>query len=126
MAVGVPGASPALAVGLSYHKAWTSQKVDEALQLIADDVVCDAPSGQLRGIDQYRPFIANFAPRVTGYQLLAALGDADTAVLVYDLHTMLVSSSLVCECFTVADGKITRNRLIFDQTPFTAARQSAQ
>jgi hypothetical protein len=33
-----------------------------------------------------------------------------------------VSSSLVAECFTVAAGKITRNRLIFDQTPFTAAR----
>jgi hypothetical protein len=117
------GAGPALAVGLAYHRAWTGHDVEMALRVVADNVVCDAPSGQLRGIDQYRPFLANFAPRVTGYELLAALGDAETAVLVYDLHTVAVASSLVCECFTVADGKITRNRLIFDQTPFTAALQ---
>jgi hypothetical protein len=67
-------------------------------------------------------FPANFVPIVNGYDMIAALGDAETAVLVYDLHTVPVTSSLVCECFTVADGRITQNRLIFDQTPY-AARQ---
>jgi SnoaL-like domain len=117
--------SPALAVALAYHRAWTSKNVDEALTHVADDIVCDAPSGQLLGLDQYRPFLANFVPRVTGYDLIAALGDDETAVLVYDLHTIPVSSGLTCECFTVRDGHIARNRLIFDQTPYTAARQQA-
>jgi len=115
--------SPSLKVALAYHRAWTSKNVDEALNHVADDVVCDAPSGQLQGIDQYRPFLANFAPVVKGYDMVAALGDAQTAVLVYELHTIPVSSGLTCECFTVQDGKIIRNRLIFDQTPYTAARQ---
>ena len=92
---------------------------------VADDIVCDAPSGQLLGLDQYRPFLANFVPRVTGYDLIAALGDAETAVLVYDLHTTPVSFGLTRECFTVRDGRIARNRLIFDQTPYTAARQQS-
>lgn len=117
--------SPALAVALAYHRAWTSKDLNEALRHVTDDIVCDAPSGQLRGIDQYRPFLANFVPIVTGYDLIAALGDAETAVLVYDLHTVPVSSSLICECFTVKDGRITRNRLIFDQTPFTGTRQQS-
>jgi hypothetical protein len=116
-------ASPALAVALAYHRAWTSNNVNEALRHVSDDIVCDAPSGQLRGIDQYRPFLTNFAPRVTGHDIIATLGDAETAVLVYDLHTILVSSGLTCECFTVKGGRITHNRLIFDQTPYTAARQ---
>jgi hypothetical protein len=117
--------SPALAVALAYHRAWTAKNVDEALTHVADDIVCDAPTGQLQGIAEYRPFLANFAPIVTGYDMIAALGDAETAVLVYDLHTVPVPSGLVCECFTVSAGRITRNRLMFDQTPYLAARRQA-
>jgi len=115
--------SPALAVALAYHRAWTSKNVDEALSHVSDDIVCDAPGGKMRGIDQYRPFLANFVPIVTGYDMIAALGDTETAVLVYDLHTIPVSSGLTCECLTVKDNQITSNRLIFDRTPYTAARQ---
>jgi hypothetical protein len=117
--------SPALAVALAYHRAWTARNVDEALRHVSDDIVCDAPGGQMRGIDQYRPFLANFAPIVTGYDIIAALGDTETAVLVYDLHTIPVSSGLTCECFTVKAGRITSNRLIFDQTPYTTTRQQS-
>jgi hypothetical protein len=115
----------ALDVAMAYHRAWTSKNVGEALSLVAPDVECDAPSGQLHGIDQYRPFLTDFVPIVTDYDMLAALGDEETAVLVYNLHTLPVSSGLVCECFSVTDGRITRNRLIFDPTPYTAARQQA-
>src|SRR5262249_33962185 len=87
-------ASPALAVALAYHRAWTSKKVDEALRHVSDDIACDAPGGQMRGIDQYRPFLANFVPLVTGHDMIAALGDTETAVLVYNLHTIPVSSGL--------------------------------
>ncbi len=118
------GTSP-LEIAMLYHRAWTSKNVEEALDLVAADIECDSPSGRLQGIDQYRPFLANFAPIVNGYDMIAALGDEETAVLVYDLHAIPVSSGLVCECFTVGDGRITRNRLIFDQTPYTAARQGS-
>jgi limonene-1,2-epoxide hydrolase len=116
---------PALDVALAYHRAWTSRNVDEAMTHVADDVVCEAPSGLVRGIDEYRTFIGNFVPIVKGYDMIAALGDAATAILVYDLHTIPVSSGLTCECFTVEGGRITRNRLIFDATPYAVARQQA-
>lgn len=118
----IAGQSP-VDVAMAYHEAWTSKNVGAALSYVADDVICDSPSGQLQGIGQYRPFLANFAPLVKGYDMIAALGDEHTAILVYDLHTIPVSSGLICECFTVDEGRITRNRLIFDQTPYTAARQ---
>jgi len=113
----------ALSVALAYHRAWTGKNVDEALSHVSDDIVCDAPGGTMRGIEQYRPFLANFVPIVTGYDMVAALGDAETAVLVYDLHTIPVDSGLTCECFTVRENRITRSRLIFDRTPYTAGRQ---
>ena len=114
-----------LDIALAYHRAWTSQNVDEALSMVASDIECESPSGHLQGIGQYRPFLAGFAPMVKGYDMIAALGEEETAVLVYDLHTAPVSSGLVCECFTVSDGRIKRNRLIFDQTPYNAARQQS-
>ena len=117
--------SPGLAVALAYHEAGPRKNVDEALRHVADDITCDAPGGAMQGIEQYRPFLANFVPIVTGYEMIAALGENETAVLVYDLHTVPVRSALTCECFTVRDGHITRNRLIFDQTPYTAARQQS-
>jgi hypothetical protein len=117
--------SPALAVALDYHRAWTRNRVDEALSYVSGDIVCDAPGGHMEGIDQYRPFLANFVPMVKGYDMIAALGDTETAVLVYDLHTFAVSSGLTCECFTVRAGKISRSRLIFDATPFAAAQQQS-
>jgi hypothetical protein len=112
-----------LDVALAYDRAWTSQHVDEALRLVDDEIDCNAPSGGLRGLAEYRPFLSNFAPSVTGRDMIAALGDTETAILVYDLHTALVGSALVCECLTMRDGRIIRNRLIFDQTPYAAARQ---
>jgi limonene-1,2-epoxide hydrolase len=118
-----PGSATALDLAMAYHRAWTSHDVEAALRLVADDVVCDAPGGTLRGMDQYRPFLSNFAPSVTGYEMIASLGDRTTAVLVYDLHTRQVPSGLICECFTVEHDRITRNRLIFDQVPYLAARQ---
>ena len=117
--------SPALAVALAYHRAWTGKNLDEALSHVADDIVCEAPGGRLVGLEQYRPFLGNFVPIVKGYEMIASLGDSETAVLVYDLHTLPVPSSLVCECFTVTNGRIAHSRLIFDQTPFTVARQQA-
>jgi hypothetical protein len=115
----VPGS--ALNVALEFHRAWTGGAVDKALELVAADVVCDSPSGRLAGIEAYRPFLSNFQPLVTGYDLIATLGDEETAVLVYDLHTAPVKSAVTCECLTVRDAKITQVRLIFDPTPFAAA-----
>jgi len=116
-----PTTSPALQVALEYHQAWTTGSIDQALELVATDVVCDAPRGRLTGIEAYRPFLANFQPLVLGYEMISALGDEETAVLVYELHTAPVTSALTCECFTVRDGQIIHNRLIFDQTPYAAA-----
>lgn len=116
-----PIRNPALNVVLDYHRAWTGGAIDNALELVAEDIVCDAPSGRVAGIEAYRSFLSNFQPVVTGYDLIAALDDEETAVLVYDLHTAPVKSALTCECFTVRNGKIIQNRLIFDPSPFIAA-----
>ena len=117
--------SPALRTALAYYHAWTSHDLDKAMSYIADDIVCDAPAGRIRGADAYRAFMGPFVQILTRAELIAAFGDDTTAVVVYDTETVPVKSAPAAECVTVADGRITYSRFIFDRLPFDAARKAA-
>jgi len=111
-------------VALAYYYAWTGHDLDKAMSYIADDIVCDAPAGRLEGAAAYREFMGPFVQILTGTTLLAAFGDDEKAVVVYDTETMPVKSAPGAECVTVQDGKITYSRFIFDRAPFDAARKA--
>ena len=117
--------SPALDVALAYHQAWTSQDLEEAMSYIADDIVCDAPAGRLEGAAAYREFMGPFVQILTRSRLIAAFGDRQTALVMYDTETVPVKSAPGAECVTVKDGRITYSRFVFDRTPFDAARKNS-
>ncbi len=118
-------ASPALRTALAYYQAWTGHDLDRAMSFIADDIVCDAPAGRLEGAAAYRGFMGPFVQILKGATLIAAFGDERTALIMYDTETVPVTSAPAAECVTVADGKITYSRFIFDRAPFDAARKAA-
>ncbi len=115
--------TPALDTALAYHRAWTGHDFDRAMTYVADDIVCDAPSGRVEGAEAFRQFLAPFAQMLTGADLLAAFGDDQTAVVMYTPHTTVVQDAPSAERFIVRDGKIVHDLLIFDRTPFEAARR---
>ena len=117
--------SPALQTALAYYQAWTSHDLDKAMSYIADDIICDAPAGRLEGAAAYRAFMSPFAQIVTGSEMIAAFGDEETALIMYDTETVPVKSAPGAECVTVKDGKITYNRFVFDRAPFDAARMAS-
>ena len=119
----VQAAAPATA--LAYHRAWTNGDMDAALVHVDDDVICDAPVGRLEGIDALRDYMGPFAQMVQQVDLLAAEGDDNRAVVVYDTVTPLVPSAPGAELLTVCDGRIVYMRLIFDRLPFAQARGQA-
>jgi ketosteroid isomerase-like protein len=116
--------SLALRTALAYFQAWTSRDIDKAMSYIADDVVCDAPAGRLEGADAYRGFLGPFVQILTGATMIAAFGDDETALVMYDTQTVPVKSAPGAECVTVKDGKIIRSRFVFDRAPFDAARNA--
>jgi len=118
--------SSALRIALAYYHAWTGHDLDKAMSYIADDIVCDAPAGRLQGAEAYRAFMGPFVQLLTGSELIAAYGDEQTALIMYDTTTIPVRSAPAAECVTVRDGKITYNRFIFDRAPFDAARNAAE
>ncbi len=95
------------------------------MSYVSEDIVCEAPAGRIEGGDAYRAFMAPFAQILVGSNLIAAFGDAETAVVMYDTETVPVKSAPGAECVTVHNGKITHSRFIFDRLPFEAVRQAS-
>src|SRR5260370_8070735 len=112
--------SPALRTALAYYQAWTNHDLDKAMSYIADDIVCDAPAGRLEGADAYRGFLGPFVQIVTGATMIAAFGDDQTALVMYDTQTMPVTSAPGAACVTVRDGKIPYTPFVFYPPPFHA------
>ena len=117
--------SPALRTALAYYQAWTSHDLDKALSYIADDIICDAPAGRLEGAEAYRAFLGPFVQILTSAKMIAAFGDDETALVMYDTETVPVQSAPGAECVTVKNGKITHSRFVFDRAPFDAARAAS-
>ena len=117
--------SPALRTWLAYYQAWTNHDLDTAMSYIADDIVLDSPAGRLEGAEAYRGFIGPFLQILTGSKMIAAFGDDETALVMYDTETVPVKSAPGAECVTVKDGKITYSRNVFDSAPLVAALQAS-
>jgi len=117
--------SPALRVAMTYYRAWTGKDMDAAMACFAPGMICDAPAGRLEGVDAYRAFLGPFSAMLIKADLIAAYGDADQALLMYDTTTPPVPSGPGAEFLTVRDGLITYSRFLFDRLPFELARRPA-
>ncbi|WP_232666435.1 nuclear transport factor 2 family protein [Pseudonocardia sp. TRM90224] len=118
--------SPALDTALAYHRAWTGADFEKAMTYIAPDIVCDAPAGRIEGAAAFRSFMGPFSQIVRSATMLAAFGDEQTALVMYDTATVPVASAPGCEHVTVVDGTITHMRIVFDRAPFDAARAARE
>jgi SnoaL-like domain len=85
--------SPALQTALAYHHAWTSHDIDKAMTYIAGNIVCLAPAGRLEGAEAFRSFMGPFTQILTGSKLIAAFGDDEKAVVMYDTDTVPVKDA---------------------------------
>ncbi|MFI9388277.1 nuclear transport factor 2 family protein [Kutzneria sp. NPDC052558] len=105
-----------------YLRAWLAGEVDKALALIADDVVCEAPTGRITGLAGYRQFLEPFATTLVRGELVDVLGDDEHAATVYVVDTPAVKDIRGMEYLTVTDGKITHVVSVFDRLPIAKAR----
>ena len=117
--------SAALQTALGYFQAWTAQDFDRAMGFLAPGMVCYAPSGRIDGAEAFRGFMEPLSRLLVRAGLIASFGDERTALLMYDTATIPVPDAPAAECLTVEDGLITQIKIIFDRTPFDAARAAA-
>ena len=109
-----------------YVRAWLGGDVEKALSFIADDVVCEAPNGQIKGLEGYRQFLQPFAAALISGELTGVLGDDDHAATVYLVQTPFATDFRGMEYLTVKDGRITHVVSVFDLSPMIKAGAPAQ
>ncbi len=115
--------SSAATIVRHYHQAWTSGDIDGAMALVADDINCRAPGGDLAGKDAYRGFIGGFAPMLTGIGGIAEFAEGNRVALFYYPETAVTSTAPAAEFFTVTNGKISESVLIFDRLSYAPVGQ---
>src|SRR6266516_2959439 len=79
------------------------------MSFVADGIVCDAPAGRLEGARAYQGFLESFLELLKSAEMIAAFGDDEEALPMYDTETVPVPSAPAAY-FKVEDGKITRLR----------------
>jgi len=118
--------STALQTALAYYDAWRSRDHKKAMNFVADNVVADTPFGHLDGGEALHKSESEFAPMLTGATLIASFGDDNTALLLYNTHTLPVPSVLSAKYFTVENGKITAIKGLFDTAVFARAQSGSE
>ncbi|MDQ3929174.1 MAG: nuclear transport factor 2 family protein [Chloroflexota bacterium] len=117
--------SPA-AIAVAFTQAWTNHDMENAARYLTKDVTFHGPLQQSNGIEEYLTGLAAFARAVTGMRVLAALGDDEQALIMYEVTTGPFGTLTCAEHLTFRNGKIVADRLTFDTyaVRMTQANQS--
>jgi len=107
-------ATTPLEVARGYHHAWTSRNIDAARGLLDPNLETDLPLNDYSGREEFATALAGFGSLVNQVELLAEFENGDEALLLYDLEVDGLGPLRIAEHFTVADGRITRIRMVND------------
>jgi len=100
-----------------YFAAWTSNKVDEAYALLADDLAFWGPTASYQSAAAFRPALAGFAAMTKRAQATELVVQGDRAALLYDCELPPpVGLIKIASFFRVANGKIRWYETLFDAT----------
>ncbi|MBZ9720487.1 nuclear transport factor 2 family protein [Mesorhizobium sp. AD1-1] len=116
----------ALAIAQAYFEAMANKDAGNIVSISAEDVACISPVGELQGVQAFRGFQEGFAKMIKKLTLLAAFGDDEHAVIVYDAETYSVPNAIVAEHIIVKHGKIASTTVIYDGTPFAEYMKTVQ
>jgi ketosteroid isomerase-like protein len=113
----------ALDVVTAYTEAWAGKDMEAAAGYLAADVVFDGAAARYESSEPLLRGLAGFVARIApGWRQLAAVAQREQAMLMYEVRLPSGKPIRLAEHFTVRDGKIRSETLVFD----TAALREAQ
>ena len=107
-----------------YHQAWTTGDVEQALTLVSDDVRCFAPDPEVSTKEDWRAYLSEFVPMLTGAPELTRMSDSDRVALWYFPQTKTTTNTLASELFVIENGLITEIRLAFDRLGYAPVSET--
>jgi SnoaL-like domain len=100
-----------------YFAAWTSNKVDEAYALLADDLAFWGPTASYQSAAAFRPALTAFAAMTKRAQATELVVAGNRAALLYDCELPPpVGTIKIASFFRVENGKIRWYETLFDAT----------
>lgn len=111
-----------VAVARAFTEAWTSHDMELAASYVSEDAIFDGPLGHADGKQEYMQGINGLARIVTGLRILAAYGDDERALIMYELTTGPFGVLTCAKLLTIRNGKIQTDRLTFDSHEIKKAR----
>ena len=110
----------ALTVARAYHRAWTTKDLDGIGRYLADDLRVEVPINAYAGKADFLEAVRMTAAMTSEVRMLAELGGADEAMLLYDM-TLPIGTLRVAEHFTIAGDRIGVVRQVHDTAALRAA-----
>ena len=109
-------------VATAFTEAWTGHDMDRAAKYVAADVVFDGPMGHVTGVEDYVESLTRLGKEVKDFRMIAAFGDEEQALVMYDLITKSYGTLRCAKLFEVRDGKIYGDKLTFDSDKIRSAK----
>src|SRR5215471_6706422 len=118
---------PALDVVVAYTEAWAGKDLPAAAGYLAADVVFDGPFAHYESAEPLVQGLARFVAQIaTGWKRPAALSDGEQVMLMYEVFLPSGKPIRTAEHFTVRDGLIRSETIVFDSLALHTARAEAQ
>lgn len=109
-------------IAVSFIEAWARRDMRTVAGYVADAIAFESPTNQIRGAEPYLEVVGQFAQVVAGVRIIAALGDDERAMLMYDMTTGPFGTLRAAEDLIISNGRITRDTLVFDAAELRRAQ----
>lgn len=114
--------TPSLDVALAFTRAWSSHDMTAAARYVDDCIIFEGPLVQTTGAKPYLDDLALLANAVDDLEMIAAYGDDEQAMLMYELHTDKYGTLTCARYMTIRDGRIIADKQAFDSYGFRTLR----
>lgn len=99
----------------AYLDAVMGKDLEKAATFLADDFVFEGPMNRFASAKDFLAGFAAFAEHLQpGWRRIAAFGDDRSAFLLYDMVLASGATVRAADYYTVGDGKLLANKLVFD------------
>jgi len=113
-------------IATEFITAFAERDAPRIQQLLADDVHFQSPLSTLDGRQSVVAAIIGFAQAVDSVDIIAALGDETSAMIMYDMHTGPFGTLRTVDYLTLRDGAITSDFLVFDTHPVRSGTSATE
>jgi hypothetical protein len=101
-------------VATAFVEAFGRGDMTAVAGVLADDVTFESPRVALTGAGPVLAAMGEFAQAVTGVSVLAVVGDAERAMVMYDMATGPFGTLRAVDHLVVREGRIVSDILVFD------------